>query len=238
MQSILRCIYKTFRCQQINVAAKRRHLVRLPTYFTFHKVRAHNTTLNQMILMDDVVFKLVSFIEYVGCMPKKCNIKTTEGIVAHYILYKEIGLPFVHHDDSVAHVAEVEEEYKIRLAFYRNMRDCQRAQLNIDLDGLPVGRKPIVVRAPFKDGTDKSKANKRHRNKSRKRKRTSSSAKDQPCRKSHHLNPSVTPPPSEESEDESITAKGTLDILYLQLHEMYNQKYVNKFHKCLCAYFC
>ena len=141
MQSILRCIYKTFRCQQINVDAKRRHLVRLPTYFMFHKVGTRITTLNQMILIDDIVFELVSFIEYIGPMPKKCNIKTTEGIVVHYILYKEIGLQFVHHDDSVAHVAEVEGEYKFRLAFYRNMRDSQCAQLNIDLDGLPVWRK-------------------------------------------------------------------------------------------------
>ena len=108
MKLILRCISKTFRCQQINVAAKRRHLVRLPTYFMFHKVGACNTTLNQMILIDDIVFELVSFIEYIGRMPKKHNIKTTEGIVAHYISYKEIGLQFVCHDDSVAHVAEVE----------------------------------------------------------------------------------------------------------------------------------
>ena len=94
-------------------------------YFMFHKVGARNTTLNQMILIDDVVFELVSFIEYVGRMPKKRNIKTTAGIVVHYILYKEIGLQFVCHDDSVAHVAEVEGEYKVRLAFYRNMHDCQ-----------------------------------------------------------------------------------------------------------------
>ena len=212
MKSILRCISKTFRCQQINVAAKRRHLVRLPTYFMFHKVGACNMTLNQMILIDDVVFELVSFIEYVGCMPKKCNINTTEGIVAHYISYKEIGLQFVHHDDSATHVARVEGEYKIRLAFYRNMHDCQCAQLNIDLDGFPVWQKPKIVRAPFKDGTDKSKANKRHRKKSRKRKQTSSSVNDEPCRKSRRLNPSVTPPPSEESENESIADKGTLDI--------------------------
>ena len=212
MQSLLRCIYKTSRCQQINVPAKRRHLVRLLMYFIFHKVGARTSTLNQMILIDDIVFELVSFIEYIGCMPKKRNIITTEGIVAHYISYKEIGLQFAWHDDSVAHVAEVEGDYKVRLAFYRNMHYYQCAQVNIDLDRLPVWQKPKIVRAPLKVATDKSKGNKRLRNKSRKRKQTSSSAKDQPCQKSCHLNPHGMPPPSEDSDHDSVTAKGTLQI--------------------------
>ena len=53
-----------------------------------------------MILINDVVFQLVSFIEYIGCMSKKHDIKSTEGIVAQYISYKEIGMQFVCHDDA------------------------------------------------------------------------------------------------------------------------------------------
>ena len=105
-------------------------------------------------------------------------------VLLHIISRIEIGLQFVRHDDSLVHVAEIEGDYKVRLAFYWNMHDCQRAQLNIDLDGLPVWRKPKIVRTPLKVVTDKSKGNKRLRNKSRKRKSTTSSAKDQPHRKS------------------------------------------------------
>ena len=64
-------------------------------------------------------------------MSKKHNIKSTEGIVAHYISYKEIGMQFVRHDNAVPHVTQIEGDYKIRLAFYQSMRYCECAPLNI-----------------------------------------------------------------------------------------------------------
>ena len=146
-----------------------------------------------------------------GICPRSAILKILK-VLLHIISRIEIGLQFVSHDDSLVHVAEIEGDYKVRLAFYWNMSDCQRAQLNIDLDGLPVWRKPKIVRTPLKVVTDKSKGNKRLRNKSRKRKSTTSSAKDQPHRMSRCLNPHGTPPPSKDSDHDSPTAKGTLQI--------------------------
>ena len=124
------------------MASKTRLMVKLPNYLMMHKVGARDTTVNQMLLIDDVVFELVSFIEYVGKMPKRRDIRSTAGLCAHYISYREIDFQFVRNDDALAHKTEVEGNYKIRLAFYRNMRDCDREYLRIDLDGLPVWRRP------------------------------------------------------------------------------------------------
>ena len=124
------------------MASKTRHMVKLPNYLMMHKVGARDTMVNQMLLIDDVVFELVSFIEYVGKMPKRRDIRSTEGLVAHYISYREIDFQFICNDDALVHKTEIEGNYKIRLAFYRNMRDCDREYLRIDLDGLPVWRRP------------------------------------------------------------------------------------------------
>ena len=67
------------------MVSKTRHMVKLPNYLMMHKVGARDTTVNQMLLIDDVVFELVSFIKYVGKMPKRQDIRLTEGLVAHYI---------------------------------------------------------------------------------------------------------------------------------------------------------
>ena len=53
------------------MASKTRHMVKLPNYLMMHKVGARDTMVNQMLLIDDIVFELVSFIEYVGKMPKR-----------------------------------------------------------------------------------------------------------------------------------------------------------------------
>ena len=124
------------------MASKTRHMVKLPNYLMMHKVGARDTTVNQMLLIDEVVFELVSFIEYVGKMPKRRDIRSTEGLVAHYISYREIDFQFIRNDDALAHKTEIEGNYKIRLAFYHNMRDCDREYLRIDLDGLPVWCRP------------------------------------------------------------------------------------------------
>ena len=87
-----------------------------------------------------------------------------EGLVAHYISYGEIDFQFVRNDDAVAHKTEIEGNYKVRLAFYRNMRDCDREYLCIDLDRLPEWRRPYK-----KQLSDKSKATK-SRNKSKAKK--------------------------------------------------------------------
>ena len=92
-------------------------------------------------------YELCAFIEYVGRIPRNPEKKE---LVAHYISYKSLMGEWVRNDDNLAHIAQIDGEYKVNLIFYRAMINAPQAMFYVDTTTLRPWTKSVVIRGVYK----------------------------------------------------------------------------------------
>ena len=92
------------------------------------------------------MFELVSFIEYVGRLPSKNSTR----VRAHYIGYRCIRHTWIWNDDERCHIMDVNGNYKINMAFYRQMASQTVDEFEIEEEGILRWRKSVVIRGVYK----------------------------------------------------------------------------------------
>ena len=93
-------------------------------------------------------YELCAFIEYVGRIPRNPEKKE---LVAHYISYKSLMGEWVRNDDHLAHIAQIDGEYKVNLIFYRAMINAPQAMFYVDTTTLRPWTKSVVIRGVYKE---------------------------------------------------------------------------------------
>ena len=92
------------------------------------------------------MFKLVSFIEYVGWLPSKNSMR----VRAHYIGYRCIHHTWIWNYDEWCHIMDVNGNYKINMAFYCRMASQTVDEFQIEEEGILRWRKSVVIRGVYK----------------------------------------------------------------------------------------
>ena len=155
-------------------------------------------------------YELSAFIEYVGRIPRNPEKKE---LVAHYISYKSLMGEWVRNDDNLAHIAQIDGEYKLNMIFYRAMINAPEAMFYVDTTGLRPWTKSIVIRGVYR-GNRWGGGRGRGRGRGRKSANTN---QDETAEK--YL-------PDDSSSSDSKETTGTLYVLSNNLSKNYNVHYI------------
>ena len=91
-------------------------------------------------------FELVAFVEYVGQLPSSNSTRTR----AHYITYRYVAHHWYRNDDHRCHIANVDGEYKINMAFYKHISTATHDDFTIEDEGILNWKKSVVIRPVYK----------------------------------------------------------------------------------------
>ena len=91
-------------------------------------------------------FELVAFIEYVGQLPSSNSTRTR----THYIAYRYVAHRWYRNDDHRCHIANVDGEYKINMAFYKHISTATHDNFTIEDKGILNWKKSVVIRPVYK----------------------------------------------------------------------------------------
>ena len=89
-----------------------------------------------------IIYELVSFVEYVGRLPKN---PLHNELVAHYIGYRCIIGQWIHNDDALIHLTDVKGEYKVNIAIYRGLQCSPLDRFFINDCNIPYWLKMKVI---------------------------------------------------------------------------------------------
>ena len=92
------------------------------------------------------LFELLAFIKYVGRLPSSNSMHTR----AHYISYRYVAHRWYRNDDERCHITEILGDYKINMAFYRQVSTASFDEFRIEDEGMCVWKKSIVIRPVYK----------------------------------------------------------------------------------------
>ena len=91
-------------------------------------------------------FELVAFIEYVGQLPSSNSTRTR----AHYIAYRYVAHRWYQNDDHRCHIANVDGDYKINMAFYKHISTATHDNFTIEDERILNWKKSVVIRPVYK----------------------------------------------------------------------------------------
>ena len=91
-------------------------------------------------------FELVAFVEYVSRLPSSNSTRTR----AHYIAYRYVVQCWYRNDDHRCHIANVDGEYKINMAFYKCISTATHDDFTIEDEGIFNWKKSVVIRPVYK----------------------------------------------------------------------------------------
>ena len=91
-------------------------------------------------------FELVAFVEYVSRLPSSNSTRTR----AHYIAYRYVAHHWYWNDDHRCHIANIDGEYKINMAFYKCISTATHDDFTIEDKGILNWKKSVVIRPVYK----------------------------------------------------------------------------------------
>ena len=91
-------------------------------------------------------FELVAFIEYVGQLPSSNSTRTR----AHYIAYRYVVHHWYWNDDHRCHIANIDGDYKINMAFYKHISTAMHDDFTIEDERILNWKKSVVIRPVYK----------------------------------------------------------------------------------------
>ena len=91
-------------------------------------------------------FELIACVEYVGRLPSSNSTRTR----AYYIAYRYVAHHWYWNDNHRCHIANVDGEYKINMAFYKHISTATHDNFTIEDEGILNWKKSVVIRPVYK----------------------------------------------------------------------------------------